>query len=727
MDNSFYKKEDLALALKEHFGHKGFRSKQLTAIQNIMSGENTVVILPTGGGKSICYQLPAVLKDGMAIVVSPLIALMKGQVDYLNKRGIVADFVNSSLGAKKLRETWARVMSEKVKLLYIAPETLNKEDTIALLRTVTISFNAIDEAHCISDWGHDFRPEYRKIRASIKDLGELPVIALTATATPQVRRDIVKNLAINEASVFVSSFNRPNLYYEVRAKNDVHRQIVVFIKEQKEPTGIIYCQSRKKVEEITSLLQNNGIKAAAYHAGLDNKTRNACQDDFFNDKIDVVVATIAFGMGIDKGNIRFVIHHDAPKSLEGYYQETGRAGRDEKPSQCLLFYDTADIRKLAHFNNNKLVTEKAMALQLLSHVTLYAELGVCRRKVITAYFDEDYKDTCNNCDNCNKPTELYEGKSYVSLALRAIQQTGEAFDSDYIIKVLSGTKNIQVLHHKHDSLSVFGKGKKHFSLWRYILEELKIFGYTKVSFDEKRTLSLTEKGAGFLKKSHGVPLRKQRIYIIQDELNKEKAKPLDDTLFKDLMRLREEICKKKEHREKRLRPYMVFSEEMLMGMATTFPTTIEALYSIPGIGTNKATTFGQPFVDLITKYVEEHDIKPAMPIMVRSSSSKPSLTLQIIRQIDRKFPLAAIAKGHNMSLLELLKKMEDICKSGMKLNIDYALDDFLEEEEQEDIYGYLYEDTDDISFEEAYDELCDDYEEEQVRLMYIKYLSEVIN
>ncbi len=712
----------LTKALKEYFGHEAFRENQIATIKSILADQNTIVILSTGGGKSLCYQLPAVVKEGMAIVVSPLIALMKSQVDFLQSKNIPAEYINSSLTKKKLTSIKKKVLSQELKLLYLAPETLNKKETIEFLQQVKISFIAIDEAHCISDWGHDFRPEYRKIRQTIEILGTPPVIALTATAPPQVQKDIIRNLNIDEANVFIYSFDRPNLYYEVQSKSNLHKKIILFIKKQADPTGIIYCQSRKKTEEIAKLLQNNHIKALPYHAGLDKKIRMKNQDDFFDKKIDIIVATIAFGMGIDKQGIRFVIHHDAPKSLENYYQETGRAGRDGKPAHCLLLYDEQDIIKLEKFNNNKTVFEKKTIQNLLKQVSFYARSGICRRKQILHYFGETYQASCQNCDNCQNPTATYEGKELLKKVLETIKATKEKFPPIYIIKVLNGIKDPHVLSNNHDKLPIFGKGQEQFHIWDSVIKQALLLGYLTKDHDQQNTLRITDQSAQFLKKKHAVKLYKEHNYLLEEEeAPAPPKKTTDATLLKKLRELRE-----KQGEEKKIKPHLIFQETMLEAMAQNYPASTQALATIPGIGLSKANKFGKPFIELIAVYIEKHHIDPIESIAIRPNTSKFAGKIQIIQQIDRKIDLQRIASMRNITYQEFIKELENICVAGIRLNVTYAIDKILDEEEQEELYDYFYDaDTDDV--EEACNELTDDFSEEQVRLMHIKFLSEVVN
>jgi ATP-dependent DNA helicase RecQ len=721
-------KDELKVKLKEIFGYGNFRGNQETVIRNIMSGRNTFVIMPTGAGKSLCYQLPAMIQEGLAIVISPLIALMKNQVDQMNAYGINARFLNSTLSKGEITKLKKDCVSGLVKLLYVAPESLNKEENIEFLRKVKVSFIAIDEAHCISEWGHDFRPEYRKIKTMIAQLGEKPVIALTATATAKVQMDIQKNLQMEDADVFVSSFNRKNLYYEVRPKKETKKQLIRFLKEHKGKSGIVYCLSRKKVEEIAQLLNVNGFKAAPYHAGLDPEVRMKNQDDFLNEEVDIITATIAFGMGIDKPDVRFVVHYDVPKSLEGYYQETGRAGRDGLEGVCLMFYSHNDLNKLEKFNKDKSVQERENARILLQEMEFYAESPVCRRKQLLHYFGEEYTEkTCGACDNCTSPRERFEGMDFVTLAIQAVKQTDQRFGLVHLVNVIRGVEDEYVKSYGHFDLAVYGKGDtENEDFWKSVIRQALIYQYLEKDIENIGVLKVTKKGEEFLKKPHSIELARDHDFTtdIDEEESSERvvinSKSYDLKLFEMLKALRKKMAK-----EKDLPPYVIFQDPSLEEMATTYPTNKEELASVNGVGMGKVNKFGKEFLDLIQKYVDENDIETASEVVVKSSVNKSKIKIFIIQQVDRKVDLEEIATSKALSFEELLTEMENIIYSGTKLNIDYYIDEVLDESRQEELYEYfLNSETD--SIEDAMAELSD-FSEDDVRLMRIKFLSEYAN
>jgi len=725
-------KDQLKEKLKEIFGYTTFRGNQETVIKNILSGRNTFVIMPTGAGKSLCYQLPAMIKDGLAIVISPLIALMKNQVDQLNAYGINARFLNSTLSKGEITRLKKECIAGEVKLLYVAPESLNKEENIAFLQKVNVSFVAIDEAHCISEWGHDFRPEYRKIKTMIAQFGNLPVIALTATATPKVQIDIQKNLQMEEADVFISSFNRRNLYYEVRPKKETKKQLIRFIKEHKGKSGVIYCLSRKKVEEIAQLLNVNGFSAAPYHAGLDPDVRVKNQDDFLNEEVDIIVATIAFGMGIDKPDVRFVIHYDVPKSLEGYYQETGRSGRDGLEGICLMFYSHNDLSKLEKFNKDKSVQERENARMLLQEMEFYAESPVCRRMQLLHYFGEEYKEgNCGMCDNCVHPRERFDGTEAVGVVLEAVKQTNERFVLGHLVNVIRGVEDEYVKSYGHFDLAIYGKGDTETEdYWKSIIRQALIYQYLEKDIDNIGVLRMSEKGKKFLVKPHPIELAKDHDFTteIGDEEGSERViintKSYDVKLFELLKALRKQIAKSKD-----LPPYVIFQDPSLEEMATTYPTTKDELASVNGVGMGKVNKFGKEFLELIEQYVDEHEIETAADIVVKSSVNKSKIKIFIIQQIDRKVDLDEIAESKNITFGEMMTEIENICYSGTRLNIDYYIDAVLDEDKQEQIYEYfLNSETD--SIEDAVEAMKDedsDFSEENLRLMRIKFLSEYAN
>lgn len=724
--------DELRSALKEVFGYSQFRGNQEAIIRNLMSGKNTFVIMPTGAGKSLCYQLPAIVMPGTAIVISPLIALMKNQVDQLNAFGVNAQFLNSTLTKSELNRVKKETLNGQVKLLYVAPESLTKDDNIAFLKDAKISFVAVDEAHCISEWGHDFRPEYRRIKTIVDQIGNFPIIALTATATPKVQADIQKNLHMEEADIFKSSFNRTNLHYEVRPKIDAQKQLIRFIKNHKGKSGIVYCLSRKKVEEIAELLTVNDIKALPYHAGLDADVRIKNQDAFLNEDVDVVVATIAFGMGIDKPDVRFVVHYDTPKSLEGYYQETGRAGRDGLEGFCLMFYSPEDITKLEKFNKDKSVTERENAKLLLSEMAAYAESSVCRRRQLLHYFGEVYNDNLckegGGCDNCNLPKEKsFEAKEWLLLLLQTVHETGQRFGADHLINILRGTTEQYVLSYGHEKLPVFKKGEALTEQeWKSIIRQAMLYGYLDKDLENLLSFKISEKGYAFMERPTPVTFTKDHDYtgaetelIADDSENAAHGGAYDETLYEMLRNLRRKVAK-----QKNLPPYVIFQEPSLEEMATTYPTTIQELAQVNGVGLSKAQKFGKPFVDMIANYVAENDITTAADVVVKSTVNKSKTKIFIIQQIDRKVDLEEIAEAKNLSLAEVIEEIEHICYSGTKLNLDYYIDQMLEEDAQEAIYDYfLHAETDNIKV--ALQALDDEFTEEELRLMRIKFLSEL--
>ena len=720
---------DLKGKLKEVFGYGQFRGTQEAIIQNVIEGKNTFVIMPTGAGKSLCYQLPALVLPGTAIVISPLIALMKNQVDQLNAFGVNAAFLNSTLSKAETNRVKRDVISGEIRLLYVAPESLTKDETIEFLNKATISFVAIDEAHCISEWGHDFRPEYRKIRGIIDNLGAgVPIIALTATATPKVQLDIQKNLQMDDASVFKTSFNRTNLYYEVRPKHNTKKSLIQYVKHHKGKAGIVYCLSRKKVEEIAELLKVNDVRALPYHAGLDPHVRMANQDAFLNEEADVIVATIAFGMGIDKPDVRFVIHYDTPKSIEGYYQETGRGGRDGLEGNCLMFYSYDDIVKLEKFNKDKPVTERDNGKLLLQEMANYADSSVCRRRQLLHYFGEVYDKDCGFCDNCRHPKERFEAKDEMLLALKAVVQTNERFGLEHIGTVLMGMKNAHVESYGHDKLPVYGQGKDHdAAFWHSLLRQALLNGFLQKDIESFGIVKISAKGLDFIENPHAIKLTKDHNYEqeVQEEEEKEEEQQAaghDETLFEMLKSLRKKIAK-----EKNLPPYVLFQDPSLKEMATTFPTKSDELAHIGGVGQGKAGKFGAPFLTMIKKYVEDNDIETAADVVVKSAVNKSKIKIYIIQQIDKKMDLEEIAASKGLDMRELMEEIEHICYAGTRLNLDYYINNVLDDERQEEIYDYFMQsNTDNIAV--ALKELgTDDYTEEDLRLMRIKFLSEVAN
>ena len=711
--------------LKQVFNYTEFRKEQEAIIKNVLAGNDTFVIMPTGGGKSLCYQIPALMQAGVAIVISPLIALMKNQVDQLHAVGVNAAFVNSTLSKKTITEIRADVLSGKTKLLYVAPESFIKADNLFFLKKANISFIAVDEAHCISDWGHDFRPEYRKIKTVIdQELGALPMIGLTATATPKVQQDILKNLAIEDATVFKSSFNRANLYYEIRPKIQVEKQLVKFIKGYPKASGIVYCQSRKKVEELSTLLNLNGIQTAPYHAGLEPKTRVQHQDAFLNKKVDVMVATIAFGMGIDKPDVRFVIHYDIPRSLEGYYQETGRAGRDGQPGICLMFYSTEDVIRMEKFNKSKPTIEREKAQSLLQTMATYALSGVCRRKQLLHYFGEIYKARCNYCDNCKNPTETYFGEESIKMVLMAVQQTQELCSVDHIIHLLRGIEDPDIKSYRHHTLTTFGQGsEKDATFWQSVINQALLLALLNRDVAHFNILKVTEEGRKFLEKSYAVTLHKNNTYTSLNDYQQPatSSKEYDKALFSLLEGLREKVAQ-----EKSVPNYAVFQDNTLEEMALVYPTTLEGLAKISGLSMGKAKKFGLPFIQLIQEYVATKAIITVSDFVVKSVASRSITKVYIIQQIDRKTDIQEIADAKSLSMDTLLKEMERLCYAGTKLNIDYYINTILSEDQQATLYDYFMQAKTD-SIKQASEALQEEFEEEELRLMRIKFLSEVAN
>ena len=724
------KKDHLTEELKRHFGFDAFKGNQKAIIENVLAGKDTFVLMPTGGGKSLCYQLPSLLMEGTAIVISPLIALMKNQVDAMRKfseEDGVAHFINSSLNKSAVDQVKSDILSGKTKLLYVAPESLTKEENVEFLRQVKISFYAIDEAHCISEWGHDFRPEYRRIRPIINEIGKRPLIALTATATPKVQHDIQKNLGMIDAVVFKSSFNRPNLYYEVRQKGaDIDKEIIKYIKANEGKSGIIYCLSRKKVEEFADILKANGIRALPYHAGMDSQMRSANQDAFLMEEVDVIVATIAFGMGIDKPDVRYVIHYDIPKSLEGYYQETGRAGRDGGEGQCIAFYAYKDLQKLEKFMQGKPVAEQEIGKQLLLETAAYAETSVCRRKVLLHYFGEEYMvENCGNCDNCLNPRKQVEAKELLVAVLEVVSALKEKFKSDYVVNILIGNETAEIQSFKHNELEVFGSGQdEDEKTWNAVIRQGLIAGYLEKDIENYGLLKISKKGKDFMNKPVSFKITEDNEFDEEEEEVQIKGGAscaVDPVLYSMMKDLRKKLSKRLD-----VPPFVIFQDPSLEAMATTYPITIEELQNIPGVGAGKAKRYGKEFVELIKRHVEENEIERPEDLRVRTVANKSKLKVSIIQRIDRKVALDEIALTNGLEFGELLDEIEAIVYSGTRINIDYFVNDVMDEDHVEDIYAYFKEsETDDL--ESAIEELGSDYTEEEIRLIRIKFLSEMAN
>ena len=715
---------NLHAKLKEYFGFDHFKGNQEAIIKNVLAGNNTCVLMPTGGGKSLCYQLPALLLEGTAIIISPLIALMKNQVDAMRSFSAaegVAHFLNSSLTKNEILNVKEDILSGKTKMLYVAPESLTKESNVEFLKKIKISFFAVDEAHCISEWGHDFRTEYRKIRPIVEEIGKAPIIALTATATPKVQNDIQKNLDMMDAQVFKSSFNRPNLYYEVRPKQgDVTKDIIKFIKNHEGKSGIIYCLSRKKVEELAEVLSINGIKAAPYHAGMDASTRSTNQDRFLMEEVDVIVATIAFGMGIDKPDVRFVIHYDIPKSLEGYYQETGRAGRDGGEGICLTYYSFKDIQKLEKFMQGKPIAEQEIGKQLLMETVAYAETSLCRRKVLLHYFGETYEeDNCGCCDNCLYPKKEFEGEDYMVDALQLVSDVKEKFKIEHLVNILIGEADSAIKSYKHDKLELFGAGsEKSRQFWTMVYRRALVSSFIEKDIEQYGVIKLTDEGQKFLDNPKSFMLMEDHNFDENEEEEKIQEKggvsALDSTLFAILKDLRKKIAK-----TNNLPPYVIFQDPSLEDMCTNYPITLEELANIQGVGAGKAQKYGKEFVEVIKQYVEDNEIERAQDMVVKTVANKSKFKVYIIQNIDRQIDLEDIASALGLNFDELIKEMEAIVFSGTKLNIDYYINKILDEEQQQEIMDYFMEASSD-NISEAFDEFEGDYAEEDLRLMRLK-------
>lgn len=724
---------DLKGALKNYFGFDAFKGNQEAVIQSVVERKDCFVIMPTGAGKSLCYQLPALILNGTAIVISPLIALMKNQVDSIRGFGStdsVAHFLNSSLSKGEIQRVKDDILKGSTKLLYVAPETLKKDETVDFLKQINISFVAVDEAHCISEWGHDFRPEYRNIKKIVKEISDVPMMALTATATPKVQADIQKNLGMNEALVFKSSFNRSNLYYEVRPKDNkdrVLKEIVSYIKNRNRKSGIIYCLSRKKVEEIAQVLSVNGIKALPYHAGMDAKTRAATQDKFLMEDTDVIVATIAFGMGIDKPDVRFVIHYDIPKSLEGYYQETGRAGRDGLDGECLLFYNPGDIEKLEKFMKDKPVSEREIGSQLLFETASYAESSQCRRKMLLHYFGESFnEDNCHKmCDNCRNPKARFDVSAEMKTMLSTVDSLGSKFNLKHVVDVITGVKSSEVADYNNDKNPFFGKGNhKDATFWKGVARLALLKGLLFKSIESYGLLNITDSGKEFINKPQPVEMALDTTYnkVTEDDFDSAQVENIFD---EELYGMLKDLCKKVA-KQKNLPPYIIFQEPSLEDMATKYPVSLDELENIVGVGKNKAIKFGKPFVELIAKYVEENDIERPMDIIVRSVPNKSGKKIAIIQNIDKKIGLDVISKNNGLSNEELLREIEHIVFSGTKLNLHYYINDILDEERQDEIMDYFKGSMVD-SLDEAYKEFDGEYSMEELQLMRIQFISDMAN
>ncbi len=722
--------------LKEFFGFDSFKGEQEAIIKHLIEGNSAFVLMPTGGGKSLCYQLPALLMEGTAIVISPLIALMKNQVDairgFVNNQDGVAHFLNSSLNKTQIQEVKEHLLAGVTKLLYVAPESLTKEENIQFLRRIKISFYAVDEAHCISEWGHDFRPEYRKINPIVAEIGKAPIIALTATATPKVQQDIQKNLGMLGAKVFKSSFNRENLYYEIRPKVNTEREIIKFIKNNDGKSGIIYCLSRKKVEELSELLNVNGIKALPYHAGLDSNTRATNQDKFLMEEVDVIVATIAFGMGIDKPDVRFVIHYNIPKSLEGYYQETGRAGRDGGEGQCIAFYSFKDIQKLEKFMQSKPLAEQEIGKQLLNDTVAYAESNVCRRKSLLNYFGELYEaDNCGNCDNCLHPKKQFEGKEFLSIVIELISGMKENFKADYLANILGGVSNSIIKSYNHHKLELFGiMPGKDARFWLAVIRQGIILQLLHKDVEKYGLVSVTERGWEFFKEPYSIMITEDQEFVDTDDdddvatigTSKHHSGAGDEVLLSMLKDVRHSLSKRL-----KLPSFVIFSDPSLDDMSIMYPTTLDELKNCQGVGEGKAKKFGKEFIQLIAKYVEENDIVRPTEFVVKTVANKSLNKVYIIQNIDRRLPLDEIAEAKNMEIEQLYDELEAIVSSGTRINIDYYIRQIIDEDKVDDIYDYFKEEADSDSVIDALKALGPDYTEEEVRLIRIKFLSELGN
>lgn len=718
--------------LKKNFGFDSFKGNQEAVIRNVLAGEDTFVLMPTGGGKSLCYQLPSLIMEGTAIVISPLIALMKNQVDAMrnfSEENGVAHFINSSLNKSAVEQVKADILSGKTRLLYVAPESLTKDENVEFLRQIKISFYAIDEAHCISEWGHDFRPEYRRIRPIINEIGKRPIIALTATATPKVQHDIQKNLGMMGSTVFKSSFNRPNLYYEVKQKtNDVDKDIIKYIKAHEGKSGIIYCLSRKKVEDFSEILKTNGIHALPYHAGMDSQTRSFNQDAFLKEEVDVIVATIAFGMGIDKPDVRYVIHYDIPKSLEGYYQETGRAGRDGGEGRCLVFYVNKDLQKLEKFMQGKPISEQEIGKQLLEETKAYAESSICRRKMLLHYFGEEYtEENCGNCDNCLNPKKQVEAKELLVTVLETVLALKEKFKAEYVINVLLGKENSEIESYEHQDLELFGCGvDEDEKTWNSVIRQAMIAGYLDKDIENYGLLKITPEGKKFLQKPVSFKIAKDNDFDEDDEspeapIRGGATSAVDPVLYSIMKDLRKKLAKKLD-----VPPYVIFQDPSLEAMATTYPVTLDELQNIPGVGAGKAKRYGEDFIAIIKRHVEENEIERPEDLRIRTVANKSKIKVYIVQSIDRKVALDDIALTKGLEFIELLDEIEAIVYSGTKINIDYFLDEIMDEDHVEDIYLYFKESETD-NLEDAIKELGNDYTEEEIRLVRIKFLSEMAN
>ncbi|RQO69560.1 DNA helicase RecQ [Pedobacter sp. KBW06] len=726
-------KKSLFDNLQTFFGFNNFKGDQESIITNVLEGKNTFVIMPTGGGKSICYQLPALMSEGTAIVISPLIALMKNQVDQLRAFGgsdSIAHFLNSSLNKAEITQVKSDLLSGQTKLLYVAPESLSKQDNIEFLKLIKISFVAVDEAHCISEWGHDFRPEYRKIRQVICGLGDdIPIIALTATATPKVQQDIIKNLQMSDATLFKSSFNRPNLFYEIRPKRDVIKEMIRYIKYNTGKSGIIYCLSRKKVEEVAEALNLNGIKALPYHAGLEPKVRADTQDKFLMEDVEVIVATIAFGMGIDKPDVRFVIHHDIPKSMEGYYQETGRAGRDGGEGVCIAFYAQKDVDKLAKFMKDKPVSEREIGTQILKEVIDYAESGVCRRKQILHYFGENFNETgCNcMCDNCKKPKKLFEAEESLLVLLKLIQRIGEKFDDTHILNIFTGSETAQTIAYEHGKIAEFGLGMvEGENYWKSLVRQSVLNNFLSKDIDNYGLLRLTNNGRDFIENPYSLKfVLNEPIESAADD-DEDDVKHGTGTLDTQLLQLLKDL-RKKIAKQKNVPPFVVFQDPSLEEMCTHYPIAMDELKQISGVGNGKAMKFGSPFIELIKKYVDDNDIERPIDLIIKTQANKSQLKVSIIQNIDRQIGLEDIAKSKGITYFDILKEIEAIVNSGTKLNLNYFVDELIDEDRQDEVFDY-FQSAENDSIDEALKELGEtDYSREEIQLMRIKFMSELGN